>query len=373
MRGMSAETELALPAVDGEMPVAATPRRRWGGAFRLYLFEIVTLGSMAVSFAFLRACGLRMDWQTVRYIVMPAMKMLPQALLAGIVLQLLYRLATRRPLMAYLRGLARPGWWVLWLRLLLAAVLMTYGYFWLKVAVPLVNPRLWDDQLWRLDAWLHFGVSPSIFVPSLFAGTPLVALLDHWYAVWVGTVFYTIAFWSAGLDPRLRRRFLLSCVLMWTLGSWLYLAVPAVGPVYVAPRAFEAVAEQMPGARAGQEALWENYGRLLDGRRSGVLNRFNPTRGVAAMPSLHVGAHFLFFLWARRRARPLVVPFALATALTFAGSLLTGWHYAVDGYAGMLLAWLCYRAARWREGEDPVADPAFPRSSTRAVSPAPGS
>ena len=100
----------------------------------------------------------------------------------------------------------------------------------------------------------------------------------------------------------------------------------------------------------------------MEGRRTGNLRQFNPTRGIAAMPSLHVGVHFFFFLWARRRARPLAMPFALATALTFAGSLLTGWHYAVDGYVGMLLAWLCYRIGRWREGEDPVEDPAFPRA-----------
>jgi hypothetical protein len=352
---------LAMPAEPEAAAAEPLPRRRWSALLRLYPFEAVTLGSMAVAFAFLRACGLRMDWQTVRYIVLPAFRMLLQALVAGIALQLLYRLLTRRPLVAYLRDVVRPRWWTLWLRLWLAAVLMTYGYFWLKVAVPLVNPRLWDAALWRLDTWLHFGVSPSIFVSSLFAGTPLVSWIDRWYGIWVATIFYTLSFWSASLDQRLSRRFMLSCVLLWTLGSWVYLAVPAVGPAYGEPQVFAAVHEEMPGAGAGQQVLWENYQRMLEGRRTGVLRSFNPTRGVAAMPSLHVGGHFLFFLWARRRARPLVLPFALATVFTFAGSLLSGWHYAIDGYVGMLLAWLCYRAARWREGAEPVGDPAFPR------------
>lgn len=353
---MAAETELAAPAAAGELP-----RRPWSTLLRLYPFEAITFGSVVVVVVFLRAWGLRMDWQTVRYIVVPAIEMLPQALLAGIALQLLYRLLTRRPLAIYMREVARPGWWLLWPRLWLAVVLMTYGYFWLKVAVPLVNPRLWDGTLWRFDAWLHFGISPSVFVPNLFAGTPLVPLLDHWYAIWVATVFYTFCFWSATLDPQLRRRFVRSCVLLWTLGSWLYLALPAMGPVYVQPQAFDAVRDEMPRVHAGQVALGKNYQRILAGRRSGVLRSFNPTRGIAAMPSLHVGAHFLFFLWARRRARPLVLPFALATVFTFAGALLSGWHYAIDGYVGMLLAWLCFRAATWREGEEPVGDPAFPR------------
>ncbi len=363
---MPAESEAAVTTE----PPASAAGSRWR-FLRLYPFELATLGSMAVAFAFLRASGFRMDWQTVRYIVLPALKLLPQALIGGILLQLLYRLLTRRPLRVYLRGVARPGWWILWLRLLFAAVLMSYGYFWLKVAVPLVNPRLWDGFLWRLDTWLHLGLSPSVFAVNLFAGTPLVPLLDRWYGMWVASVFYALAFWSASLDRRLNRRFLLSCVLLWTLGSWLYVAMPAWGPIYVAPRAFSAVDDAMPGARGGQRMLWENYQLILEGRRSGVLKRFNPTRGVAAMPSLHVGAHFLFFLWARRRARPLILPFALATVFTFAGSLLSGWHYAVDGYVGMLLAWFCYRVACWREGEDAAGDPAFPRFSKPTPAPSP--
>jgi PAP2 superfamily protein len=355
--------------VPTELPAtatAATPRRRWSEILRLYSLEIVTLASMALAIAFLRACGLRMDWRTVRYIVLPAFKMLPQALLAGIALQLLYRLALRHSLKTYLREVARPGWWLLWLRLLLTAVLMGYGYFWLKVAVPLVNPRLWDHVLWRFDTRLHLGISPSIFAANLFVGTPLTAWLDRWYGVWVSTIFYTLCFWSAGLDRRLTRRFMLSCLLLWTLGSWIYLAVPALGPAFVEPRAFTAVQDEMPLVHAGQQALAENYRVMLAGRRTGELTRFKPTRGIAAMPSLHVGAHFLFFLWARRRARWLVLPFALATAFTFAGSLVSGYHYAIDGYVGMLLAWLCFRVAVWRERGEPAEDPVFARVGERA-------
>jgi hypothetical protein len=41
--------------------------------------------------------------------------------------------------------------------------------------------------------------------------------------------------------------------------------------------------------------------------------------------------------------------------------LLSGYHYAIDGYAGMLLAWLCFRAAVWIERGEPSEDPAFPK------------
>jgi membrane-associated phospholipid phosphatase len=63
------------------------------------------------------------------------------------------------------------------------------------------------------------------------------------------------------------------------------------------------------------------------------------------MPSLHVGAHWLFMLWIRREIRPLFVLAAVATFLTFIGSIITGWHYAVDGYVGIALAQLVYMVA----------------------------
>jgi hypothetical protein len=363
---MASEPEPAVAAVD--LPPAATAAgwrtrvRRWGP----YPFELATVLAVLLAAGVLRSRGLRMNWQTFDYIVMPALRLLPKALIAGIALQLVYRTLLRLPLGSYLRQVARPEWLLLWVRLLVAAVLMTYGYFWLKVAIPLVNPRLWDGALWRLDRALHLGLSPSLFVANLFAGTPLVGWIDRWYGSWVSTVFYTLVLFCAALDPLLRRQFLLSCVLLWTLGSWLYVALPALGPVYVAPAAYRVVLAEMPRARAGQEALRENYQRMLEGRRTGRLASFKPTRGIAAMPSLHVGAHFLFFLWARRRARPLRLVFALATFFTFAGSLLTGWHYAVDGYVGVLLAWLCFRLALFGEpGREEAADPAFPPPPVR--------
>ncbi len=98
--------------------------------------------------------------------------------------------------------------------------------------------------------------------------------------------------------------------------------------------------------------------------RGRTLEQFSPAFGVAAMPSLHVAAHWLFALWAKRYARRLFLPLVLATGLTFFGSLVTTWHYAVDGYAGLLIAWLAIIAAdriapvEPREAEAATATPA---------------
>ncbi len=348
MRRLLRHLRPPAPAAPAEGPTTTSDEpsgegeARGGKLWIFYPFEVFTAATLAASVLFLRLHNLRIDWQTVEYTLYPMVPLLPKALLGGIGLQVIYRLVTRKPLRAYLRRIASVPWAVLWLRMWLAAMLMTYLYFWVKISVPLINERLWDRQLWSLDIALHFGLSPSIFVSQAFRGSPLLGLLDRWYGLWVTTVFYTMAFFSAMPGELVRRRFMSSCVFLWTLGAWIYMAVPALGPIYAFPQVWHDLLDEMPRARAAQIGLWENYQRIVAGRTGG-LKRFNPTLGVAAMPSLHVGAQWLFALWCRRRARVLFVPFVIATLLTLIGSVLTGWHYAVDGYAGLLLAWLCYR------------------------------
>src|SRR5690606_31862098 len=141
---------------------------------------------------------------------------------------------------------------------------------------------------------------------------------------------------------------------------------PAVGPCFASPELFREALAGMPHATAIQERLWSNYVELVAARGGAPLPTLKPFLAVAAFPSLHVGAHWLFALWAKRHARRLFVPFALATLLTFLGSLATGWHYAVDGYAGMLLAWAAVRLADRCEPVEPAGAGASPGSGAAA-------
>jgi len=49
-------------------------------------------------------------------------------------------------------------------------------------------------------------------------------------------------------------------------------------------------------------------------------------------------------LFARGRSRALFVLFAALTAVTFFTSVVSGWHYAIDGYVALLLAWVAFKA-----------------------------
>lgn len=330
------------------------------GLSRVHPFEWAAAGGTVLGVGFLRWNGLSIDRVAIEYTVPPLLVPIAKALLLGIALQALWIAVRRRSLRDYLRTVASARWLLLALRIGVACILFTFTYFWLKVSVPLVHWTLWDPALWKIDRLLHGGLSPSIFLARLVDGTIMVSVLERWYGWWIVSMMLGLGFFCALPDELERRRFMLSTVLLWLLGACLYTALPAVGPIYTHPEVWQGLESDMPATRQAQAALWENYQRILKGRTE-PLRRFNPTRGVAAFPSLHVAGHWLLLLWAWRTARPLFVPFLIGTLLTLAGSIVTGWHYAVDGYAGILLAqgvyWIGVRLEPGRSPE-PESSPA---------------
>jgi hypothetical protein len=322
--------------------------RRWPKWARPYAFEWVAWGNCLIAVVFLRSEGLSMDLVTVRYSIPPLIPAMTLCMAGGFGLQLLYRLAITRDIREYLRALARPGWWLLTVRIWAASIVVVYAYMWLKVSVPLVNSHLFDTQLWHLDRAMHFGISPSIFASRLISDTVMAPILDSWYSWWwmrVGS--FGMAFFVLLPNDEWRARFMLSSQLIWNLAAWLYVALPALGPCYAVPELWTHLRTQLPEVASTQAALLENYRRMVAARMGGALRAFKPMMGVAAMPSLHVGYMVLLTLWSWKLARKLLVVAVIATFLTFLGSLATGWHYAVDDYAGALLAVACFIASLW--------------------------
>jgi len=325
---------------------------RWVRDLAPFPFELAGLVAAAATLALLRLHGLDYGWNTVVLTFPSLWKAMPRLLAIGVGLGLVAASLGGEGTRSYLARIARGRWFLLWVRLWVAISVQIYAYMWLKVSIPLMTARLYDIELWRLDRWLHFGLSPTVLAIQLVAGTPLARLVDLGYELWVPSVPVIFAFVFATADDARRRHLALASAVLWVVGAWLYFFVPALGPCYSAPDALAPIRAEMPDSMATQQMLWTHYLRMVRGR-GGVVETFSPMLGVAAMPSLHVGAYALFALWARRHARRWFVPFVVATVGIFFGSLATGWHYAVDGYAGALLAWLAmWVADRW----EPVPD-----------------
>lgn len=143
----------------------------------------------------------------------------------------------------------------------------------------------------------------------------------------------------------LRHRYLLSFMLVWFLGGFLLATgVSSAGPCFYARAGLgdryaplmEALArgasEAPVWALATQDRLWEGF----TGARAG-------SSGISAFPSIHVATATLFVLAARRLGRAALAAALAYWAAILAGSVVLGWHYAVDGYAGTLLALAVWR------------------------------
>lgn len=246
----------------------------------------------------------------------------------------------------FLAATLRPASSLDLVRLLVVASLVYFGHVWLKIIVPFLNPRLFDPALARLDAAIHFGLNPGPFALGLFPWPPLWRAMDVYYAGFVPLTMAGLAWFLTAPSRPDRARFAAGFALLWIAGAWLYVACPALGPCYVFPADWAEAGRNFPLQGGMQNLLMGHYRSLLSAAARHETMRVVPLLGIGAMPSLHVAAHAFLALFALKRSRPLGLFFAAATVLTFYGSLVTGWHYAVDGYVGLVLAFVC-----WRVGE----------------------
>jgi membrane-associated phospholipid phosphatase len=123
------------------------------------------------------------------------------------------------------------------------------------------------------------------------------------------------------------------------------------------------VHEVGPLTSLAAQRVWDEY-------RAGDLEAGS---GSSAMPSMHVAMATLFALRGWRSGRTPGMALTGFAAVSFAGSVQLGWHYAVDGYmSAALMAALWHVVGRWTEPRR--AGPAsvsvrgiVPRSATRAA------
>jgi hypothetical protein len=241
----------------------------------------------------------------------------------------------------------RPGLIMLYefFRAILAIKLCLVIYTHLKQEIPVLNPNLYDEVLWRIDRWVNLGLSPvHLSLRSLSA--PWSALLIDWlYASWyvLKAPFILYFIWVAKSAQRMH---FLSCyLLLWMIGGAFAIVFPSLGPVYTNPELFEHL--NTPTAHKLQLMLWKHYQQLL---ADPVRYKIYIYEGIAAFPSLHVAMAVLFTLAVKEHIWVFRL-MALYSIFIQIGSVLLGWHYAVDGYFGALLAIGIFYGARqfWPE------------------------
>lgn len=311
---------------------------------RLYFFEIFTIANFVVLVFALRP---------IQSVAVWSLGAIASSIVVGFLLQTVIGMAIRLAF-ATREGTVRELWevyrskdWIVdTLRLSIFTGLWMITYALIKLMIPLLHPRLFDQQLWNLGRAICFGYSPTLFLLTLFSAPPLLRVIDWTYAnVFFASVNMAAIFFASAPERRLRVAFMNSNTLLWLIGAWLYVAVPSLGPAYRFPEVWLPLAPLLGRTQMYQRLLMTNYQAVLDSFR-GVRRPINIFFGVAAFPSLHVAFQALVFLWMRRLTKWGGPVFGVFAGFIFIGSIVTGWHYFIDGVAGAALALACYAAAR---------------------------
>lgn len=227
--------------------------------------------------------------------------------------------------------------------ILYSLLLATFGTLFSlgKRSIPLFNSYGWDESFIALDQAIHGRDAWLVLQPLL--GYPIMTwITGTLYHVWVLLIylgnFYFIFFER---NARLRARYVLAYMLSWTAIGLVAAAIFAsVGPCFVGPILgndhFADQAAYLRGADAQYPLMFlDVQDKLLTWYRDDAATL---GAGISAMPSMHVGQAFLFFLAMRHKARWAAIVFGAFAVIVLIGSVHVGYHYAVDGYLAIVLA-----------------------------------
>jgi hypothetical protein len=309
---------------------------------RLHFFEIFTIVNLAAIALLAR------DTLTVSPLVMIiafTAGLLPYALIGVFVRAVV---AAVRKNHAYFHVIKRGAWVLETFRLVFFTGLMIYTYGWIKLAVPVLHPRLFDQELWDLDQLLFFGVSPNVLALDLFSAPMALRAIDWSYAnIFYVSIVVALSYFFSHPIRRVRIAFANGNTAMWLTGAWLYMLIPSLGPAFRFPDLYFVYEASLRRTQSLQALLMQNYvnvHRYAAGRPPNEPIRI--VFGIAAFPSLHVAFQTYVFLWMRRLWTSGEVLFGFFVFAIFLGSIVTGWHYVIDGLGGILLAWACYAGVR---------------------------
>ncbi|GAC1433672.1 MAG: hypothetical protein NVSMB68_06230 [Thermoanaerobaculia bacterium] len=254
----------------------------------------------------------------------------------------------RHELRAYVRIVRSAGWLVDSLRLVLFGSLMVHTYFWIKLVVPLLHPRLFDQEMWNIDQRMFLGLSPNILFLNVFANGVVLQVIDWSYArIFFVSMSVGFMFFLSSPSRRLRAAFSSGNTILWLAGAWLYMLFPSVGPAFRFPDVWLPYAYGLDLTQHFQALLMKNYQAVLRLPRGGSISDVQLMLGIAAFPSLHVGFQAFAFLWMRRLWIYGEIVFGIFALVILIGSVVTGWHYLIDGIGGIVLAIVSYKTAVW--------------------------
>ena len=216
-----------------------------------------------------------------------------------------------------------------------------YGDF--KTLIDTINPYSWDVRFMELDRMLHFGQDPWRLLLPLFGSPEATLALNFTYNIWFVIMysFWVTAGWTR-VDHGWERPFLLSFILVWLIGGTILATYwSSMGPVFYdlidpVSNEFQAQLDHLKKMNESYEIWALTTHETL---RDAYLDP-DPAKlaGISAMPSMHNATSTLFVFAGFRIWKPLGWAMLAFLICIMIGSVHLAWHYAVDAYAGVIIA-----------------------------------
>ena len=242
--------------------------------------------------------------------------------------------------------------WILWsVVCLIAFAVFLSNIMSIKTTIPEFVPFYFDPIAMKIDRALFFGHDAWEIVAPIYKIQGIVILTDLLYAVvWpiilAGCWYYS--FTSKAMDIHRRYQFSLAIILAFIIGgNILAIVFSSVGPIY-----FETYYGSDHFAQIGQEL--GNIGKEVPLHATKLQARLlefandpdNPINGISAVPSMHIATTVLMLtlFWRTPLARMVTFVFTVFIGI---GSIMMGWHYAIDGLFAIPIAIGCWYLAGW--------------------------
>jgi len=211
--------------------------------------------------------------------------------------------------------------------------LVQWMHFNIKLWVPHINPLYYDDFYLKVDSAFR-PVIQFMFVLSQRLDF-LIPADSNFYMVGFIGIFYISFCFHAIRTPENFRTVFLSALFFQGLGTLAYIPFPALGPFLFETGINETMTKSQEGMLAFHRAIISNPPEWLT-----IHGPANITAALAAMPSLHAGGSFLFWLLAYKYARILLPLYTFLLFFILISAVTTRWHYLIDLPVGMLIAWI---------------------------------
>ena len=232
--------------------------------------------------------------------------------------------------------------------LLAAAAVFLPVFSSMKTAIPAMAPYTWDPLFARMDAWLHGGQAWELMQPLI--GYPIASfVINVLYHLWLPAFYMTLCAVAVWVErPQLRRRFLIAFVLCWALvGNLAATLLASVGPCFYDFFYGEDPYAGLMGYLHQADQVYPLAALKVQDSLLAWWREGSPElgRGISAMPSVHVAIACLLMLLSWKVGRIAGWAGTLFLVAIFVGSIHLGYHYAIDGYASLILTPLIWWAS----------------------------